>query len=159
MSAWKSTEKQPTGYQRHHLIAVNVMRSRAFAKLFTAIANAGFNPHCFLNNGFSLPSTEESAKTGLPLHRGPHRQYDEFIAECLNKIWLAVLIGHVPENPVLIMTYISDLQGEIRRSLGPDDWIRLNQHDPRNVQSQLFLTDDSIKHLDWVQILASLIAG
>jgi A nuclease family of the HNH/ENDO VII superfamily with conserved AHH len=155
MSSWKYTTRQPPGYQRHHLIPVNIMRSAAFAKLFGLIAHAGFNPHCFLNNGFLLPATEnESEQTGLPLHRGPHREYDELVAERLNIIWVAVLTGKIAANPISIMTHISDLQGQIRRNLGPNAWIRLNQHDPRHVQSQPFLHDEWIEQINWAQLLA-----
>ena len=154
MSSWKFAEKQPTCYQRHHLIPVNIMRRPAFAKLFALIAHAGFNPHCLLNNGFLLPATEDgSARTGLPLHRGPHRQYDALIAERLSLIWLAALTGNIAATPVSTLTHISDLQGQIRRSLGPNAWIRLNQHDPRHVQSQPFFVDDWIKEINWERLL------
>ena len=155
MSSWKFTIYQPPGYQRHHLIPVNIMRSPAFAKLFGLIAQAGFNPHCFLNNGFLLPATEDkSSQTGLPLHRGPHRVYGALIAECLNMIRLAVLTRKIAANPVSILTHISDLQGQIRRSLGPNAWIRLNQHDPRAVQRQPFLLDVGIEQINLGLLLA-----
>jgi hypothetical protein len=155
MSSWKLSTNPPIGYQRHHLIPVNIMRSSAFSKLFALIEQAGFNPHCFLNNGFLLPATEkESAQTGLPLHRGPHRQYDDLIAKSLNVIWLAVLTKQIPANPVTIMIHVSDLQGQIRRSLGPNAPIRLNQHDPRQVQSQQLFLDESIQRINWRQWLA-----
>jgi hypothetical protein len=155
MSSWKSIENQKFGYQRHHLIPVNVIHSHAFAKLFALISGAGFNPHCFSNNGFSLPSTEiEAARTGLPLHRGPHRQYDDLIAQCLNVIWLAVLTGHIPANPVSIMIHVSDLQGRVRRNLGPNAWIKLNQHDPRDVEDHLYSLDDSLKQLNQALLLS-----
>lgn len=148
-------KRQPPGYQRHHLIPVNIMRSPAFAKLFGLIALAGFNPHCFVNNGFLLPATEDkSVQTGLPLHRGPHREYDVFVAECLNAIWLAVLSGDIAATPVSIMTHISDLQGQIRRSLRPNAWIKLNQHDPRVIRKQPFLLDNGIDRIDWNILLA-----
>jgi hypothetical protein len=155
MSSWKVSVERPTGFQRHHVIPVNVMRRRSFAKLFDLIATAGFDPNCFLNNGFLLPATEEkSAETGLPLHRGPHRQYDDLISECLNMIWLEVLTNRVPANPVAIMTRVSDLQGQIRRSLGPNAQIRLNQHDPRHVERQSSLLDANIRQIDWDLLLA-----
>ena len=155
MSSRKFTTKQPRGYQRHHLIPVNIMRRASFAKLFGLIARAGFNPHCFFNNGFLLPATEtESAQTGLPLHRGPHRIYDELVAERLNLIWLAVLAGNIAANPISILTHISDLQGQIRRNLGPNAWIKLNQHDPRHMQRQPFLLDEWMMRTDWTFLLA-----
>lgn len=155
MSSWKFVENRQAGYQRHHIIPVNIIRSHAFAKLFASVASAGFNPHCFLNNGFWLPATEtESALTGLPLHRGPHRQYDGLIAECLNAIWLAVLSGYIPANPVSIMTHVSDLQGRVRRSLGPSARIKLNQHDPRRVESHFCSLDYNLKQLNCALLLA-----
>lgn len=155
MSSWKVAGDTRAGYQRHHLIPVNIIRNHAFAKLFASVAAAGFNPHCFLNNGFLLPATEiESARTGLPLHRGPHRQYDDLIAECLNMIWLAVLMGHIPASPVSIMTHVSDLQGRVRRSLGPSARIKLNQNDPRGVGGHLCLLDDNLKQLNHALLLA-----
>jgi A nuclease family of the HNH/ENDO VII superfamily with conserved AHH len=155
MSLGNFAGNQQPGYQRHHLIPVNIVQSYAFAKLFSFIAPAGFKPHCFLNNGHLLPATEvESVKTGLPLHRGPHRQYDDLIAECLNMIWLAALAGHIPATPVSLMTQISDLQGLLRRILGPSASIKLNQHDPRGVQSHLSSLDHDLKQMNHVHLLA-----
>jgi hypothetical protein len=155
MSSWNFAGNQQPGYQRHHLLPINVIQSYAFRKLFSSIAAAGFKPHCFFNNGFLLPATEaESVKTGLPLHRGPHRQYDNLIAECLNMIWRAVLAGHIPANPVSIMTHISDLQGMLRRSLGPSASIKLNQHDPRSVESHLCSLDYTLKQMNHAHLLA-----
>lgn len=155
MSSRKFSVKPPTGYQRHHVIPVNIMRRRSFARLFDVIAIAGFNPHCFLNNGYLLPATDEmSAETGLPLHRGPHRQYDDLIAECLDQIWLQVTTKQIPASPVAIMTHVSDLQGQIRRSLGPNARIRLNQNDPRQIESHLLRLEGTIQQLNWKQLLA-----
>lgn len=155
MSSWKFSVKPPTGYQRHHVIPVNIMRRRSFAQLFEVIAIAGFNPHCFLNNGYLLPATDEmSAETGLPLHRGPHRHYDDLIAECLDLIWLQVTTKQIPANPIAIMTCVSDLQGRIRRSLGPNAWIRLNHNDPRQIDSHFIHLDSNMHHINWKQLLA-----
>ena len=41
----------------------------------------------FRANGLLLPATEEAThRTGMPLHRGPHRRYNELVIERVGRI-------------------------------------------------------------------------
>ena len=74
------------GLQRHHLIPRALVERRCFAVLLASLAGlAGL--HDFRRNGVLLPASEEGAvRMGLPLHRGPHRDYSAMVAERLGAI-------------------------------------------------------------------------
>jgi hypothetical protein len=68
--------------QRHHLLPIQLLSARCFGSLFERIGrdHVGFDD--FRRNGLLLPATERSAvRIGLPLHRGPHRHYNEMVVE------------------------------------------------------------------------------
>lgn len=62
-------------------------RVNCFQLLF---AHAGRRPvgfDDFRSNGLLLPATEAAAhRTGMPLHRGPHRRYNELVMERVGRI-------------------------------------------------------------------------
>lgn len=142
------------GFQRHHLIPVNLIRRRTFAPLFSTIGSVGFDARNFLSNGLLLPATEKMAeRTGLPLHRGPHGRYDTLVAECLG-----VIFNEVTENRIVcrveIHRRIADLQGLLRRALQQDASLMLNRNDPRAKISPLFKLDHDILQLGMATLLA-----
>lgn len=48
---------------------------------------AGFNPDDFLSNGMFLPSLERNAVSfRLPLHRGPHPNYNRLVADRITEL-------------------------------------------------------------------------
>lgn len=71
----------PPHYQSHHLIPVGVFSRFGFAQQFRILRHDGFDVCNFRQNGLFLPSTEIAAiRSGLPLHRGPHRHYNDLVA-------------------------------------------------------------------------------
>ncbi len=69
------------GFHCHHVIPVSVVEKRSLARIFGRARSAGFDPDDFASNGMHLPSTEKQAIVfKLPLHRGPHRRYNELVA-------------------------------------------------------------------------------
>ena len=71
----------PGEFQSHHLIPVGVFAGKAFTPAFEAIRADGFDGRYFARNGVFLPATEAAAlRSGLSLHRGPHRRYNELVA-------------------------------------------------------------------------------
>lgn len=81
-----SAEYEP-GLQRHHLLPRQLLSKDYFGTMFTSIGrqNLGFDD--FRKNGLLLPSKEETAiRLCLPLHRGPHRQYNEMVIERVGQI-------------------------------------------------------------------------
>lgn len=55
--------------------------------MFDAIGRAPVGFDDFRANGLLLPATEAaSVRTGMPLHRGPHRQYNDMVIERVGRI-------------------------------------------------------------------------
>lgn len=154
MRPYGFTGNSEPGYQRHHLVPVNLIRRRAFEPLFFSVTSVGFDARNFLSNGVSLPATESMVElTGLPLHRGPHRRYDQLVAECLNEITNEIITGEIM-SPVSAYRRISELQGLLRRALRHDASLMLNRNDPRGLVCPLFRLDHDILLLSVHDLLA-----
>lgn len=73
--------------QRHHLLPRQLLRESGNAGLFRALGRQRLRFDDFRSNGLLLPATDSSAiRVGLPLHRGPHRTYNELVAERVGQI-------------------------------------------------------------------------
>jgi hypothetical protein len=75
------------GLQRHHLLPRQLLSRRCFGSLFEAIGRewAGFDD--FRSNGMLLPASAAAAlRIGLPLHRGPHRDYNAMVIERVGQV-------------------------------------------------------------------------
>lgn len=67
--------------QRHHLLPRQLLGNRQFAQLLDHVGCERIGFDDFRLNGLLLPSVEKAAVVlGLPLHRGPHRQYNEVVS-------------------------------------------------------------------------------
>lgn len=63
------------------------MQANCFARFFDEVDRRAVGFEDFRANGLLLPATSSAAlKTGLPLHRGPHRHYNELVAERVGQI-------------------------------------------------------------------------
>jgi A nuclease family of the HNH/ENDO VII superfamily with conserved AHH len=123
------------------LIPVNIVGRPAFRQLFMLISTVGFDARHFPTNGVLLPATEEmAAQTGLALHRGPHHQYDQLVAEYLCQI-SNELGGRGAVSGIAAFEKISGLQGVLRRALGHDASMMLNRSGPRYLQSPMAKLD------------------
>lgn len=75
------------GWQKHHLLPRQIASRRGFASLFAAIRPAALWLDDFDRNGVLLPASEQAAsRARLPLHRGPHRAYNELVIERVGTI-------------------------------------------------------------------------
>lgn len=73
--------------QRHHLLPRQLLRQDGAAQLFRAVGRERLRFDDFRRNGLLLPATDRSAvEIGLPLHRGPHRTYNELVSERVGQI-------------------------------------------------------------------------
>jgi hypothetical protein len=75
------------GFQRHHLLPRQLQAKRCFDLLFDEIGREwpGFDD--FRSNGMLLPANDGAAlRIGLPLHRGPHRDYNVMVIERVGHI-------------------------------------------------------------------------
>lgn len=143
-----------TGYQRHHLIPVEVVRHSSFAKIFAAVSRVGFNPHDFASNGVCLPACEAVAlRTGLPLYCGPHAHYTQLVSEQVALLCRDVSVN-VPHSPMTLMIGLSQLQGSLRRSLDRSNTaLWLNRRDPRHISGRPLAFDDDLRQLSMAELL------
>jgi hypothetical protein len=81
------TPEHDPGLQRHHLLPRQLLRRACFGRLFDAIGHDAIGFSDFRLNGLLLPAAESAAmRLALPLHRGPHRSYNEMVIERVGEI-------------------------------------------------------------------------
>ncbi|AKQ43380.2 hypothetical protein CP97_10565 [Aurantiacibacter atlanticus] len=122
--------------QRHHLLPRQVLRAKCFNAMFTAIGCERIGFEDFRANGLLLPASADAVlATGLPLHRGPHRIYNDLVAERVGQMeahWRGASI----RTPTLAredtLLRIDLLQRALRRRLmqGEKRGFTLNRFDP-----------------------------
>ncbi|WP_372732190.1 AHH domain-containing protein [Novosphingobium sp.] len=125
------------GLQRHHLIPRQLLQSEALGRMFVRLGIDRLGFHDFRRNGMLLPCSEATAlRIGLPLHRGPHRSYNELVMERAGQIeacWAQERAAGAPDADFEALMRIDLLQRALRRKLlDPRLWARtpLNAHDP-----------------------------
>lgn len=125
------------GLQRHHILPRQLLANPAVAGMLCSLGSnrIGFND--FRRNGLLLPSTEAgAARIGLPMHRGPHRHYNEMVLERVGQIatvWNKAR-HNMPEHADRdALGRMDRLQRALRlRLLDPRRWEGnlLSRHDP-----------------------------
>ena len=123
------------GLQRHHLLPRQLLARHCFGALFDAVGldRVGFDD--FRRNGLLLPANDEATvRIGLPLHRGPHRSYNELVLERVGQIeatWSATRL-HAPEVALTEAYHrLELLQRALRRRLLDErKRLKLNRRDP-----------------------------
>lgn len=142
------------GYQRHHLIPVEVVRRATIAKLIAPLKNVGFDPQDFATNGLWLPASEKIAlETGLPLHRGPHPHYNEFVSDQVAFLYRNLVVSS-PAGLVALKARLSHLQGSLHRALSRvDTAMWLNRYDPREDLAKFATFDDDLRQLSMADLL------
>jgi hypothetical protein len=122
--------------QRHHLLPCQLRTRRCFGRLLAALDPARLGFDDFRRNGLLLPAGGEAARRlGLPLHRGPHRDYHELVIERVGQIeacWSARRPRHPDAAGEEALFRLALLQRTLRRRLleprgAP---VRLNAQDP-----------------------------
>ena len=74
-------------FQRHHLLPRQLLGRRCFGSMFGEIGRAPVGFDDFRANGLLLSATEDATiRTGMPLHRGPHRRYNELVIERVGRV-------------------------------------------------------------------------
>lgn len=122
--------------QRHHLLPKQLLGERSFGKLFDQIGRERIGFDDFRTNGLLLPSSDEAAmRVRMPLHRGPHRDYNGMVAERVGQIegYWSQLRLKAPEVALdQAVMRLNLLQRALRRRLLADDrpQVRLNRFDP-----------------------------
>ena len=116
------------GLQRHHLLPRQLLSLRCFDPMFDVVGRERMRFDDFRANGMMLPARGEAAvRMALPLHRGPHRDYNELAIERVGQVerdWTR-LRGRAPEIALeQALMRLSLLQAALRRRLV------LNRRDP-----------------------------
>lgn len=132
----RGTPEHDPGLQRHHLLPRALLGRRAFARMLHAIDAGARGFDDFRRNGLLLPASDAAAqRLGLPLHRGPHRLYNEMVAERVGQIeaaWAArsPRASHAAGEEALFRLAL--LQRSLRRRLLDPAGrpLRLNRNDP-----------------------------
>lgn len=125
-----------SGMQRHHLLPCQLLSQRCFNRLFHAVGRDRLGFDDFRRNGLLLPADGEWAlRIRLPLHRGPHRDYNAMVAERAGQIeadWsrLRLAASEVALDQALMRFGL--LQRALRRRLLAPESVpmRLNRGDP-----------------------------
>ena len=109
------------GLQRHHLLPRQLLNCPCFRAMFDLVGpeRVGFND--FRANGLLLPATEAATiRTGMPLHRGPHRRYNELVLERVGRIeasWSTTPQIDPEQAVVELLERLALLQAALRASL------------------------------------------
>jgi hypothetical protein len=107
--------------QRHHLLPRELLTARCFGPLFERIGRDRLGFEDFRRNGLLLPATERSAiHIGLPLHRGPHRDYNAMVCERVGTIegrWAGRRLQRPDDALDEALMRLTLLQGALRRRL------------------------------------------
>lgn len=83
----KDTAGYDPGLHRHHILPLQLLLCSCFGRLFEALGIKRTGIHDFRRNGLLLPANDRTAMImGLPLHRGPHRQYNQMAIERVGEI-------------------------------------------------------------------------
>ncbi|MET0589489.1 MAG: AHH domain-containing protein [Novosphingobium sp.] len=124
------------GLQRHHILPRQLLTERSFGSLFDTIGRERIGFDDFRTNGLLLPANDIAAvRIGLPLHRGPHRNYNELVIARVGQIeasW-STIRARSPEAALAeALMRLSLLQKTLRRRLlNPlRDRFVLNRSDP-----------------------------
>ena len=146
------SDYQP-GMQRHHLLPRQLLSARCFGQLFEWLGRDRVGFDDFRRNGLLLPSTDRAAvRIGLPLHRGPHRQYNGMVFERVGQIegrWVERRLNAPDDALEEALFRLGLLQQALRRSLLAERRrLLLNRADPLGAGRD-FAELDAMAELLW----------
>lgn len=122
--------------QRHHVLPLQLLNLPTLTSMFEGIGRPRIRFNDFRSNGLLLPATVTAARrTGMPLHCGPHRHYNDLTAERVGQIeahWSRSHLRHPEMARREALMRIDPLQRALKRRLLQDGGRRLvlNRKDP-----------------------------
>lgn len=121
--------------QRHHLVPRQAIALPAFQRFFAAVGRERIGFDDFRRNGMLLPSRASAVlRLGLPLHLGPHRDYNGMVIERLGTIeagWSRHRSRDEGSARAAVLMRIGLLQAALRkRILDQARPLRFNRADP-----------------------------
>jgi hypothetical protein len=126
--------------QRHHLLPLQLLSEGCFGTMFEAVGLGAGRFDDFRANGLLLPASEEATlRTGMPLHRGPHRIYNEMVIARVGRIeqdWSGQRLGNPEAALRQALMRLGLLQAALRRRLMDQmrQRLLLNSKDPLRMQ-------------------------
>lgn len=125
-------------FQLHHVLPVGVFSHGNFSNGFQRLRADGFDPRFYSVNGLFLPATESAAlHWKMPMHRGPHRRYNELVA-----IRVAAILLDLERRYYSLLARCEAIErlnlliSTLRRILtGGQTFIMLSRRDPINSQA------------------------
>lgn len=123
------------GLQRHHILPRQILTRASLRPMLSAIGRERLCFEDFRHNGLLLPANDDVAlRVGLPLHRGPHRSYNELVIERVGQIeqgWASTRL-RAPEAALQdTLDRLELLQRALRRRLMDQQRrLKLNRNDP-----------------------------
>lgn len=123
------------GLQRHHILPRQILGRPCFSLMLDALGRERLGFDDFRRNGLLLPANDFAAvRIGLPLHRGPHRGYNQLVIERVGQIegdWSRRRL-RTPEAALCeALERLELLQRALRRRLlDQQRRMRLNRKDP-----------------------------
>jgi hypothetical protein len=144
------------GLQRHHLLPVQLVSTRSLGGLVDAVGRSAIGFDDFRRNGLLLPATDQSAQIlRLPLHRGPHRCYNEAVLDRVGRIEAAWARSRAasPQSALSDACFrLELLQSALRRRLlsPAGKAMVLNRRDPA-LMPAAFDDLDAMAEMLWVE--------
>ena len=140
------------GLQRHHLLPRQLVQARCFGPLFEDVGRARVGFDDFRANGLLLPASEAAAlRIGLPLHRGPHRDYNAMVIERVGEVegqWSQLRLRAPEIAHEEAVRRLGQIQRDLRRRLlDPGRRLRLNRRDPLGHGVDFSLLDAMVESL------------
>ena len=123
------------GLQRHHLLPRQLLTRPSFRPMLTALGRETLDFDDFRRNGLLLPANDQAVLTiGLPLHRGPHRDYNAMVIErvgLIEETWSARRGRGSASALQTAYEQLEQLQLQLRAQLlDQQSRLRLNRRDP-----------------------------
>lgn len=131
----RGTQGHDPTMQRHHLLPRQLLNRTCFGSMFAVLGRERIGFDDFRINGLLLPSCESVARrTALPLHRGPHRDYNSMVIERVGEIeatWAALRVSDCEAAGHAAIDQLHTLQNTLRKQLLDETRpIQLNSKDP-----------------------------
>lgn len=131
----RGTPQHDPSLQRHHLLPRQLPGQQCFMRLFETLGRERLGFDDFRRNGLLLPAREDAARRlALPLHRGPHRDYNWMVIDRVGRIerqWSTQRLVQPRVAAETALMRLALLQKALRRRLlDQRQPLRLNRKDP-----------------------------
>lgn len=139
--------------QRHHLLPRQLLAIAGLARMLSALGLERIGFDDFRRNGLLLPASVSAAQRfGLPLHRGPHSDYNALVTERLGQIevmWSNSFAASPQEANCAALYRLELLQRALRRRLLDDgrSRLKLNRKDTFRSGQDFSELDDMVDQL------------